>query len=90
MIEKQMRIIAESLVRQKEKIIRDAIDNQIGSNWEWSDIQDRGKYTLFRDGTQTFSLDGIDLIHFLLAEPKIELVDDRHIFTVELKYEILA
>lgn len=65
--------LAHELASQKESVIKAAIKHHIGKNWTDTDITGRGEFTVLPDGTEIFSFDGCELIHFY--HTKVEMND---------------
>jgi hypothetical protein len=81
---------AEFLAKLKEAEIRAAITHQFGSSsFTLDDVVDRGHMTV-RDGIETFSFDGVDLVKFYPPEFIEESKPDgTTIITMSRKYQRL-
>jgi len=69
---KQYSQMARRSTAQKEALIRDAITSRLGDEWTIADITDRGEFTVTLDGTEIFTFDGVDLIHFSPTRAEVD------------------
>lgn len=68
----QIKELSESLFRQKEKLIIDAISHQMGHDeWITKEISNRGVFKNLPNGDQIFCFDNVDLI--CLYPPELEM-----------------
>jgi len=88
-IDKQMKMIANAMAAEKEKIIRKAISSRIGDKWVDADLKGRGKLLLLQDGTEKFIFDGVEMIHFMLEKPDTTTIDLSTTLKVTQKYKLL-
>lgn len=86
MIKRQIEIIVELMVKQKEDIILKAILGQDIKVQSLSSIENRCQFRVLPDGTEVFSFDGMDLIHFLVFVPEIKMKDNKMIMMVTQQF----
>nr|MBF0222967.1 hypothetical protein [Desulfobulbaceae bacterium] len=60
--------LAEGMLREKEHLIKAAIQTQIGFAWEISDLKGRGEFIISPEKVETFVFDGVALIEFYPPE----------------------
>ena len=82
--------LAGQVVKEKDKLIKDAISHKIGSeNWSITDIANRGEMSILPDKTEVFSFDGQELIRFWPATTKTVCSGTGFSGTAEQKYQLL-
>ena len=86
----EAKMIVDSLSRNKERLIKNAIDHKMESkDWRIEDLTGRGEIKICPDKSEIFAFDGVDLIWF--SAPKTEIdssVKGIYLRTVQ-EYQLL-
>ena len=81
---------AQSMVAEKERIIKDAIDNFFqGQPWDENTIEQHAVIDITQDGCETFSISGTPLIRFHPINWDYIVEGESVKISLEQPYEIL-
>jgi hypothetical protein len=59
------RRLSFDLVLAKDEIIKSAITHHLGENWNADQVASRGRIEVLQNKTETFCIDGVQLVSFL-------------------------
>jgi hypothetical protein len=85
----QRKIMVGALASNKDKILRQAITSVLGDDWCVRDLTGRGEFLILHDKTEIFKFDGIELVHFMVPETKIDNSISGMKVNVEQQYRFL-
>lgn len=77
--------VTTALMRQKDVLIKRAIDHRLGEDWTVEEVTGRGCMVITPDKIETFEFDGVPLIEFLPFDSTMH----DNIIQVSIKYRLL-
>lgn len=88
-ISEQRQKLVSALANNKDQILKQAITSVLGDDWCIGDLTGRGEFLILPDKTEVFKFDGMELVHFMIPETKIDNSITGMKVNVEQQYRFL-